>query len=184
MRELIILGRGQSWKDCPFDAECWAVAHVLDLPETNNRYGQIHKVFAFDDDSLLLRKLIRKAKKFNIPLVSTQKYATEKYPFEDIVKEFGYSYFKPTVSYMIAYAIYKGYERIRLYGIDQGPEWEHLVNKPYVMFWLGVATGRKVKWELSKFSILLETMGDLMRKYVIELKAKAKILKQYMENQS
>uniref|UniRef100_A0A6M3L4T9 Putative methyltransferase n=1 Tax=viral metagenome TaxID=1070528 RepID=A0A6M3L4T9_9ZZZZ len=182
MRELIILGKGQSWKDCPFDAECWATSTVLEMPEISN-YHQIHKVFAFDDYNVTKNGL-RTAKKYRIPIVSTQGYATEKYPFEDIVRELGYSYFRPTVSYMIAYAIYQGYEKLRLYGIDQAPEWEHLINKPYVMFWLGVATGRKVKWELSKFSILLETMGDLISKYVIELKARAKAMRQYMENQS
>ena len=179
-KEVIILGRGQSWRDCPFDAECWAIASVLNMPEVDCR--KINKVFAFDDfESTRSERQI--AKQFNIPVVSNRSYATEKYPSEEILREFGKTYFLPSVSYMIAYAIYKGYKKLRLYGVDQAPEWNHLINKPYVMFWLGVATGRGVEWELSKYSILLETMGDEIEKSVIALKSKAKVLREQMEAQ-
>lgn len=180
MKDLIILGRGQSWKDCPFDAECWAIASVLNDPEISKH--QIHKVFAFDDYALVKSEVVL-ARGKNIPIMSTQGYASEPYPLKEITEEFGQTYFRTSVSYMIAYAIYKGYEKLRLYGIDQAPEWVHIVNKPYVMFWLGVATGRGVKWELSKYSILLETMGPEIEKYIVELKAKASTLKKCMESQ-
>ncbi len=178
--DLIILGRGQSWKDCPFNAECWAASTVLSEVKDCSK---IHKVFAFDDYSFV-RESLTIASENHIPIVSTQNYATEKYPLQDIIKELGGKpYFLPSISYTIAYAIYKGYKKLRLYGIDQAPEWEHLINKPYVMFWLGVATGRGIEWELSKYSILLETMGDVIKKSVIALKAKAKVLRKEMETQ-
>ena len=180
MKEVIILGRGQSWKDCPFDAECWTTSSVIEMPEINCH--QINKVFAFDDYEAT-KIGVRIAKKYYIPVVSTQSYATEKYPLEEIVKEFGKPYFRPTVSYMIAYAIYKGYKKIRIYGIDQAPEWEHLMNKPFVMFWLGVATGRGIEWELPKSSLLLEVMGDRIREYVIALKARAKTVVTLLEKE-
>lgn len=166
-REVIILGRGQSWKDCPFDTECWAISSVLEMTGISN-YHQIHKVFAFDVYRTA-KNSIRTAKKYHIPVVSDRSYATEKYPMRDIVKEFGKSYFQPTASYMIAYAIFKGYQKIKLYGIDQGPQADHLLNKPFVMFWLGVATGRGVEWQLSKSSILLERMDSVVRKNLPEV---------------
>lgn len=169
MKELIILGRGPSWKGCPFDAECWAIASVLGMSWMKDK-SKIHKVFAQDDDGDT-RRYLKIARKHHIPVVSTRDYATEPFPLDEILKVYP-NYLRTSVSYALAYAVYKGYEKIRLYGIDQGPEWDHLMNKPFTMFWLGVASGKGISWTLPPYSILLETFGAEIKEYVLSLKAK------------
>jgi len=159
MKEVIILGMGPSAASCPFDAEVWTTSRAL--PDIK---GECSKVFAFDKYEGILREGLDIAKSKGIPIVSLRDYATEDFPYNEIVKEFKTVYFKNTVSYMLAYALYLGYEKIRLYGIDQGPEWMYLTNKPYVTFWLGVASGRGVEWEVTKTSILFRAMGEHIRK--------------------
>ena len=171
MKELIILGTGQSWKDCPFDAELWATSSVFSLLGID--YKKIHKVFAFDEYESV-KKDIEIAKENLIPFVSAKDYATEKYPLEEITREFGICYFRNTITYMLAYAIYKGYEKLRLYGIDQGPQWDYVTNKPYVFYWLGVATGKGIKVELAKTSTLTQPMADEIRRYIEILQKKAR----------
>ncbi|KKM15180.1 hypothetical protein LCGC14_1698710, partial [marine sediment metagenome] len=87
-------------------------------------------------------------------------HITEPYPLTEIQERFDTYYFKNDMSYMIAYALHKGYRDILLWGVDQGggpPELEpmYTMGRPYVMFWLGVATGMGVKWALAPDSILL-----------------------------
>ena len=90
----------------------------------------------------------------------TDGFVTEKYPIQEIQKEFNTYYLKNDMSYMIAYALHLGYKHLLLCGVDQGggnksTEQIYTMARPYVMFWLGVATGMGVKWELGADSILL-----------------------------
>lgn len=151
MKDLIILGGGESRKECPYDTEVWAVSTVLLLPDVKKEC--ISKVFAIDKYELIEEDL-GITRELDIPIVSVRDYATESYPLKEIKEEFQTTYFRNTISYTIAMAIYEGYEMLKLYGVDQGPQWNYIANRPYVMFWLGVATGRGVKWELSDSSIL------------------------------
>lgn len=76
-----------------------------------------------------------------------------RFPLREINKEFltGMTYegrpvknFKTSMSYLIAFAIYKGYEQIDTYGIELiGNEYKGQ-NSNYA-FWVGVAIGRGVK---------------------------------------
>lgn len=170
MKEVIILGKGPSGVECPFDAEVWTTVNLL--PEIDHKCS---KVFAFDRYKLV-KKGLDVARSRGIPIVSTFWYATEKYPFDEIIEEFRTRYLKITISYMIAYAIYLGYEKIRLYGVDAGPEWRYLVDKPYVTFWLGVATGRGIEWAINQTSLLQRAMAESIRKRYLQLKADGKFI--------
>lgn len=165
MKELILLGKGLSMKDCPYDTEVWVVSSVLGTPDA--RFDCISKAFAFDDFKVD-KEYIHIAKKHNIPLVSTRSYFTEPYPTEGIRQAFKINYFRNSISYMIAMAIYQGYEKLRLYGVDQGPEWDYITTRPYVMFWLGVAVGRGVRFELTENSLLMEPLISAIKKQIEE----------------
>ena len=165
MKELILLGRGSSAEQCTYDAEVWCASSVLLMPEI--KLECISKAFAFDVWSIPeLRESVEKARAYSIPVISTEEYASEPYPLQQIKEEFNSSYFRPTVSYMLALAIYRGYEKLKLYGIDQGPEWIYLAGKPYVTFWLGVATGRGIEYELSSNCLLLEPFVQELKKKI------------------
>ncbi len=141
MSEVTILGKGPSWKKCPFTGEIWAVATVLTTEEMKDRHYD--KVFAFDrDEDPLIAEPIAIAKERGIPLVSTLSFATEPYPIWGVINKLGTQYFQPSVSYMIALAIYKGYTTINLYGVDQTND--NGRGLPFVAFWIGMALGRGI----------------------------------------
>ena len=151
MKDLTILGRGPSWKECPFRTnELWGTVTCLTVEELRDR--PFTKVFAFDGIESAVEG-INIAKERKIPVVSNREYATERYPLVEIAREFQSSYFMPSISYMLAYALYLKYERLYIYGIDQGPRWDYQSGKPHIVFWLGVATGRKVDLRIGKGSL-------------------------------
>lgn len=165
MKELILLGTGPSLKDCTWDAEVWCASTVLLMPEV--RLDCISKAFAVDDWSVGdIKQSVELAKEHSIPVVSTESYATEPYPLQEIEDEFDSVFLNNTLSYMLALAVYQSYSKLRLFGVDQGPRYEYLANKSYTTFWLGVATGRGIDWELSANCILLEPFIDKIKEKI------------------
>lgn len=149
VKELIILAKGPSRMLCPFDAEVWGVNEICQMI----RYPEkITRLFAFDN----LPPMIDGMRATGIPICSWQDYADEEYPYDEIVSRFGIDYFSNTIAYMIALAVYEGYEKIRLYGVDMAPE-EYKNEMPSVEFWLGVAIGQGIKVEISQGSSLFKT---------------------------
>jgi hypothetical protein len=82
-----------------------------------------------------------------------EKYAeipnAERYPLEELqatlLLNFNHArYFTSSVSYAIALAIYKGYERIELYGVEMETNTEYMYQRDCVAFWTGLAIGRGI----------------------------------------
>lgn len=139
MKEVILVGRGESWVGCPFDAEAWGTMSCLITPGLEDKH--FDKVFAFDplDEELTKAKDIAIERK--IPIVSVHPYATEPFPRDEVLnKIYPRGYLINSVCHMIALAILKGYERIRLYGIDQY-KGMYLLQKGATEFWCGIAIG-------------------------------------------
>ena len=67
-------------------------------------------------------------------------------------------YFTSSVAYAIAYAIYKGYERIELYGIEMESTTEYMHQRDGVTFWIGVALGRGIEVNIPDVSSLLNSL--------------------------
>jgi len=153
---LTLLGQGPSKEGCPFDAETWATASVLNDKKWRDK--PYSKIFCFDNlETKPDEKAgVEYAHKHNIPVVSTHVWPdrTEEYPLEGVIRQFKTNYLLNDMSYMIAMALYKGYKSIFLWGVDQGPDYIYHVGKSYTTFWLGVASGMGVKWHLCPNSIL------------------------------
>lgn len=165
MASLILLGQGPSMHGCPFDTETWAAVSVLSHKGWEDK--PYSKVFCFDkpenkEDEAIGIKV---AQRRGIPIVGlpiimyyptvSEPFVTEEYPLREMLNKYDTNYFKNDISYMIAYAIHLGYKHLRLWGVDQSGEEMYTMARPYVMFWLGVATGAGVKWELAPESVLL-----------------------------
>ena len=72
-----------------------------------------------------------------------------KYPLEQIQKTLlaNFSvkrYFTSSISYAIALAIYRGYTRIELYGVELESNTEYFYQRDCATFWTGLAVGRGV----------------------------------------
>lgn len=141
---------------CPFDSEVWATLTVLGHKGWEDK--PYSKAFCFDCQSKRPDEqaglVVARAR--GIPIVGYQRRViwTERYPIYEVKKRFGLGGFWNDMSYMIALALYKGYKSLLLYGVDQGPEVLYQGGRPFTTFWLGVATGMGVRWELSPNSIL------------------------------
>lgn len=150
MREITLLGRGKSWRDCSYrDRETWATLSLLS--ETNRR---IDRVFAVDTPSSpIIQKNLAIAKERGIPVCGSRDYCTMEYPLFQIAQRFQSNYFRNTMSYMIALALYEDYDRLWIYGIDQGPQWTYITGKPHITFWLGYALALGKQLKLAKGSV-------------------------------
>lgn len=82
----------------------------------------------FNDESYDIWTLNRQADASELPRVTlwfdihtkaneNADITKENYPFDEAIKLLGGKYFNNSISYMIAYAILKGYEEIELYGM-------------------------------------------------------------------
>ncbi len=162
MTAVTIVGGGPSWKCCEFvTQELWGCLDNLLKPELEDK--PYTKLFAFDEldgvyngvvkHNEVLEKSLEIAHQRKIPVVSNREYADIKFPTREIAREFQASYFMPTISYMIALAVYENFSPIYIHGIDAGPQWYYQFGKPHIMFWLGVATGRKIQLRLGMGSI-------------------------------
>ena len=176
MKPLTMVGRGESWRECPFNTEeIWGAATCLiteglaDKPYT--------KVFAFDGDlDKRIKQSLEVARSRNLPIVSSEHYATEVWPSREIVKDTGTSYFLDTISRMLGYAIYLRYQKIFLYGIDYGPQWANMQSKAVVSFWLGYAMGRGIDIRLGRGSMKwVYTLGPLPEGTPAELPLRERI---------
>lgn len=79
------------------------------------------------------------------------------FPMKSLVGKFGRSYFSDSIAYMVAYALYKGYAKIRLYGADMHTYSEYAKEKGGIEYWLGRAEQAGIKVEISEGSSLLKT---------------------------
>ena len=155
MDTVIVLGMGASKKHCDFVAdEVWGINSVGD----SFRDKKFHKMFAFDIwDTWYIDKMRKYA-----PVVSWQPYADIKYPLDEIVKEFNTDYFTNTITYMIAYAIYLGVSKIRMFGIDAPYGGQYHQDKSGVEYWIGRAAERGITVEIPEGSWVLKTVTGKM----------------------
>lgn len=73
--------------------------------------------------------------------------ASVKFPLDEIMAEFdgAEKYFTTTVGFALAYAIYKKYKRIEVYGVEMETNTEYAHQRPCVAYWCGVAYGRGIE---------------------------------------
>ena len=190
-KSVIILGKGVTWDQCPFDEEVWTVNDAFltfDLP-------RLDKLFFFDkhfigawfypadgfgkervvDMEYTDNRGIKKegkmvqmtpellndlSKKYNCKVVSFWDFGFNNYemfPLWKIIKETNSEYFINSIAHMIAYAVYLGYEQIKLYGVDFATEHEvHGGEKGGVEYWIGYARGRGIDVIKSKGALIEE----------------------------
>lgn len=153
MSNITIIGRGPSWKECPFATqELWAPITCLTVDGLKDK--NFTKVFFFDDKSCPdIARGREVAKERGITVVSLLADSEERYPLRAVIKDCRSSYFLNCASFMLAYAIHLKYNKIFLYGMDQGPSWELQQGKSHVSFWVGFALGRGIEVTMGRGSL-------------------------------
>jgi hypothetical protein len=98
----------------------------------------------------------------DVPLMTSAVYPeferAIRYPIEDVISEFGRIYYRNTVSYALAYAIYKGYKRVGVFGVDFFAQEDKWIERGLGCFtyWAGVAHERGVLLDVAQGSATMD----------------------------
>lgn len=163
---VIILGTGSSRVVCPWDTEVWAVnnAYRQWTDKTPGKIFIFHKqdywvsgdpIYSWEDMNLQLTKGCNEIISLwdNSPLKATP------YPYNEIMTYFKTDYFSNSLSWMIAYAIWDGYDIIRLSGCDMLEGGEYQLEKGGMEYWIGRAIGMGREVIIDQPSSLLTTIN-------------------------
>ncbi len=174
MKEVIIYAMGASRFLCPYDAEVWGCNQSY-YPISEFR-GRLDKVFLAhtqvykDGEPLFDWDTFNKLAERGVEIINThriKRLRSKLYPFKRICKKFDTDYFSDTIAYMVAYAIDQATTKdlklkyplkLKLYGVDMLSEHEYSEEKGGIEFWLGLAKGLGIKYEIAKGSALLRTI--------------------------
>ncbi|MBA7553523.1 hypothetical protein ES705_46115 [subsurface metagenome] len=164
---IFILGRGQSLGYCPVKkpekSEFWGCNNIYKAREVD-RLFIMHDVYVTQYNRGT--KIIEEANEKGFPVYTLGKYEELKnniqYPIQEVIKEFNIAYFLTNISYMLALAIMQRPKNLCLFGVDMdfGTAREYMQNeKSCLEYWLGVATGKKIRFHLSQGSTLMRRKG-------------------------
>lgn len=111
---------------------------------------EMHKPSIFADKIELLNML-------GIPVMMQRKWLSIKssipYPADEVAEKIG-DEFTSSIAYMMAYAIYKGYQEIRLDGVLMRHDSEYAYQRPGIKYYMGVARGLGIKVIVEPLSLL------------------------------
>lgn len=187
-KEVIILGTAHTRNQCPFDCETWGVNGVYGQEQEHLREGKpfrLDKLFITDKlwsstGTLHFdpKRVNRFAAKYNTDVIALRKLRLGKYeiksrlyPYQRIVEKFNSAYFTSTICYMLAYALDKGYRKLKLYGVDMLTKAEYQYQKGGVEFWLGYLQGMGGEYYIAPGSAIMvpPTFAPYAQKRKIDL---------------
>ena len=174
-RDIIILAMGPSRGYCPFDTETWGVnmSHII----IYNMKGRLDKLFIGHNPNPYptlysvqdgLRRpsgnwgwdYIDGLAKMGVDVITLHRIKgvqSRLYPLKRLIKKFGTDYFTDTMCYMLAYAIDKKYDKIRIYGVDMADRQEFIWEKGGIEYWIGFARGLGIEVYIAPGSNLCKT---------------------------
>lgn len=161
---LHILGRGEGWQDAPQGGDKWCVNEIY-RPDVTMMWD-MHKDDAWGVQQQRERE---NAEVLGIPVMTL-----ETYPLEDIVLHFDTGFFNNSLCYMLAYAIYRGYTEINMWGCnmavgDNGDSNFYVPEHPGVEFWCGMAKGKGIKLVIHGDSALMKIPSGELYGYLRKL---------------
>lgn len=174
MKKLAIVGTAPSFKLAPYNNphyEVWGLNGLytgIDVESIDNitRWFEIHSLEAIealrnDHHYTWGVSYPEWLQAIKIPLIMQEvfpEYPTSvKYPFEEILRRFPRKYFTNSVSWMLALAIYEGYEDISIFGVDMAQGSEYSYQRPSCEYFIGYAEGLGIKVHIPDESDLLKT---------------------------
>lgn len=169
-RSAAIVGQASTASLAPFDDpswEIWTLGWVFTLPRVDLRFDIHHPEFKADEtykghiNSMVWEPQYPKWIKDNrLPIICDQaaieRFGGTAYPVDEVNALFPRrDVLECSVSYMIAYAILQGYERIGLWGCHFIGSVEYLYQLPSVTYLLGYADAKGIE-------VVIAEAGPLM----------------------
>lgn len=148
-KRLCLVGSGITRDDAPFNdpnAVIWSTASVaVELPHThlafemhNDRYTPEH-LNSLKVDAFMLMK--------PMPTV----HDSQRLPIEKLEEKYG-KIFPGSMSMMLAWAAFKGWKKVYLYGIDLVTETEYGKQRPFFLYLMGFLRGQGMEIVVSEGS--------------------------------
>lgn len=161
-KKLLIIGSAPSKSEAPYDDltyDVWAISGAVASeslgskrvePTDNNKWNDVYRVDVFfemhkpEHHPECLGKLATCGK----PVIMLKKEksipTSEAYPVEEVATALGEE-FSSSIAYMMALAIYLGYEEIKIYGVYLMHETEYMSQRPGFKYYLGIARAKGIK---------------------------------------
>lgn len=168
-KKVCLLGTSNTLSQAPINDrsfEFWALNDMFVLPQGKaaTRWFELHP--RATHESHIPRgnanNYLDGLRAMTIPVYMQEHYpdipASIKYPLEEMIVHFGRQYFKSTLDYMMALALYEGFEEIHLYGVNMADSLEYAHQRPSMEYWIGRAEGMGVK-------VVLPEGCDLLKGY-------------------
>ena len=174
VKKVAIVGTAMSYKEAPYGDPSWEIWGLNDhwnlLPRATRWFESQSEEHCAATNCTNGTGLPRMEwyRKAPIPVYMPDHYASApmsiKYPLREIqawlseVDPQGFNYFTNTVSFMIALALYEGFDIIHLFGVDMAVGSEYEKQRPSCEFFLGIAKGLKVELYIPEQADLLKCM--------------------------
>ena len=156
------MGCAPGWEEAPYDNGArWGINDVHKVAKQTDLAIDCHNLKRVMKGKETLgrrsieevREHLKLVKKKELPMLCTTEFknipSIKRYPIEDVIKRFGSDYFSSGIDYAIAYALYKGFTAIHLYGILLCvTQDEYFAQKPSVEHWAGIAIGMGVEFKV------------------------------------
>lgn len=142
-----LIAGGVGKNQAPFDGERWGVNatcigvpvhlsfHIHDL-----EHPELYRVTGTDEHPNF-EPFLSYCKFMNHPAFSMREYpdfpSIQRFPYEELCDHFHTNYFSNSICYMMAYAMYKGYQDISMWGVNFALAHEYQDELPAVHYWLG-----------------------------------------------
>ena len=136
------------------DSAVWGINSVIFERDLDLQFDMHHEDKMEQHQRDRREGVIERANELNIPVYACHAIPDTtyiRYPIEDVITEFKTGYFSNGVCYMIALAVFLGVEEINTYGVNHmriNFADEYTIQKPGVDYWIGIARGRGVKFNI------------------------------------
>ena len=168
-KKVAIVGFAPSWNKAPFanqEFEIWGLnelyMYIEKMPNGRwDRWFELHQKSRFMGSDRQGAEHIKKLAAMKCPVYMLESCkevpSSIKYPLEEMIKYFDTNYFTNSISYMLALAIYEGFEEIHVYGVNMETDSEYGSQRPSCEYFLGVAWGKRIKIYIPPDADLLKT---------------------------
>lgn len=137
-KSVVILGTGFSLSKFETEehngSEIWTVGSAFSMID---HLGVVTKYFCMHKDEQVST---------DVEIIDQSNYT-----LEEIITKYNSRFFTNSISYMIAYAIYHGFKKIDLYGVDMDGNGEYSFERPSVTYWIGFARGLSIEVNIASF---------------------------------
>jgi hypothetical protein len=147
MKRVAIIGRGSRW-ECGYTdpGEKWVVSSAF-----FRQKGPADKIFQIHDPDVWEPGI----EAFKDKLVLSREVYTfeccEKLPIKALLDAFG-PVLSSSIGWMLAYALFLGYDEIALYGVDMIADYEYGSQRDYLFYLIGWARARGINVIMQEYA--------------------------------